>query len=136
VDYLRAFVAADYWRAFRSAALKQPWALIFVLVFDLPGMSLVAYLRFVRTLGPTVQACLLAVALVLTALFVYKVGADAWKEVNQQKVRLEDRLRPRLELVLDPTRYDACVQETRERTGKSSGGCTGSRWLIPATVYG
>jgi hypothetical protein len=102
----------DYWRAFRTAALKQPWALLFVVLFDVPGMSLVAYFRLVRR-----QESLLVAAFVLTALFVYKVGADAWREVNRQKVRLEDRLRPRLEFVLDPNRYPACMQETRGDDG-------------------
>jgi hypothetical protein len=86
--------------------------LLFVVLFDVPGMSLVAYFRIVRE-----QKFLLVVALVLTAAFVYKVGADAWREVYRDNVRLEERLKPRLEFVLDPNRYPACIQETKGEDG-------------------
>jgi hypothetical protein len=112
VEYLRAFTDARYWRAFWNAAIKQPWALLFVVLFDVPGMSLVAYFRLVRR-----QESLLVVALVLTAAFFYKVGADAWGEAYRDKVHLEERLKPRLEFVLDPHRYPACIQETRGEDG-------------------
>jgi len=117
MDHLRAFTDIDYWRAFRDAARKQPWATVLIVLFDLPGMSLVAYFRLVRGLTPTVQESLLVAALVLTALFVYKVGADAWREGNRQKVHLEDHLKPRLEFVFDPMRYPACMEETRGEDG-------------------
>jgi hypothetical protein len=118
MDYLRGLMDAEYRRAFRSAARKQPWALFLVLLFDAPGMSFVAYFRLVRGLGPTAQESLLVVALfLLTGLFVYRVGRDAWSEVRQENVTLEERLKPRLELVLDPTRYPACMQQTRSDGG-------------------
>ncbi|TMQ25501.1 MAG: hypothetical protein E6K65_16440 [Nitrospirae bacterium] len=56
-------------------------------------------------------------ALVLTALFIYKIGGDAWREVNSQKVTLEDRLKPQLEFVFDPVRYPACMEETKGEDG-------------------
>jgi len=103
----------NYRSAFIEAAHRQPWwQWIGIALFNLFNLSAADYFRLWRGLGTTAKDILWTAAVALTALLMYKTGGDAWREVQRQKTELEVLLRPRLQVVFDPERYQACLHES------------------------
>src|SRR5439155_731806 len=105
-------LAMEYRRAFARAVRQQPWwQWLAVIMFDLFNLSAADYLRLWRGLGLTAKDVLWTSALFLTALLIYRIGADAWRELHEQNAELEVRTKPRLQIAFDPDKYPTCLQQ-------------------------
>jgi len=105
-------LAMEYRRAFARAVRQQPWwQWLAVIMFDLFNLSAADYLRLWRGLGLTAKDVLWTSALFLTALLIYRIGANAWRELHEQNAELEVRTKPRLQIAFDPDKYPTCLQQ-------------------------
>ncbi len=104
----------EYRRAFWEAVRKQPWwQWVGVLLFNVFNLSGADFVRLWLGLAPGAKDIFWTAGLLLTAYLTYRTGRDVWRKVQDQNAVLEARLRPWLQIVFDPTQYQACLQSNK-----------------------